>query len=126
MRDSILPPTKGIDTVISRSTVSVTPSPAAATSTEPAIWPGLPGMVTVTSPCVGEVQRSSWRIRISLPTNFLAKPGMRSAPWVWSTVTVVPSMVTSLFSTSFWASHTASRKAGVISMPVTCSTVAPG
>ena len=34
--------------------------------------------------------------------------------------------VTSRFSTSSWASHTASRKAGVISMPVTCSTVAPG
>ena len=48
MRPSILPPTSGMRTVISYSTVSVVTPPDSRSAIVPVISPGLPGMVTST------------------------------------------------------------------------------
>ncbi len=50
----------------------------------PDMVPGLPGMETVMSPCVGLDQCSSWTMLVSSPTIFLANDGMPRVGCTWS------------------------------------------
>ncbi len=91
---------------------------------EPAIAPGLPGIVTCRSARSSVVHSSRWTMLISSPTNFFAKPGMPSAGCTWSTTTVIPAPApSSVISDGMppWAMQTSSRKAGSASIAKTWS-----
>ncbi len=123
MRGSILPPTSGIFTLMSRSTVSVVVPPDSTSSRVPMASPGLPGIVRRTSAEVGDVQFSVCTMRISSPTNERANDGRSSPERTCSMVTTSPSMVADP-RTTCCCSSTDSRNSVLSSMAVTASAVA--